>query len=218
MKNVILEKLDMKTFLSTSSTFSIVDFGCSVGPNTFFAEQNLIQAVEEKCTLQGLDKHQEFQVFINDHTGNDFNTLFSSLPPDRMYHTMGVPGSFYSGRLFPRASISLAYSSNSLQWLSRVPEGLSDTKSVAWNEGRIHYGGSSEPVLKAYADQFETDIGAFLSARAEEVVGDGLMVLIMPGVSDGVGHTHSPMAVLFNFLGSSLVDFASEVISDYLLN
>ncbi|KAI3455090.1 hypothetical protein Pfo_011753 [Paulownia fortunei] len=201
IKEAITEKLDAKILLFISSTFRIVDFGCSVGPNTFFTMENVIEAVENKCFLQGLDsKNMEFQVFFNDHAANDFNRLFASLPPDRQCHAAGAPGSFH-GRLFPRASISLAHSSYALQWLSKVPERLSDSKSTAWNEGKIHYTGSPREVVDAYADH----------ARAEEIVEGGLMILIMPGIPDGVCHSQLPAGVLFNFLESSLMDLATEV-------
>ncbi|KAI3455091.1 hypothetical protein Pfo_011754 [Paulownia fortunei] len=192
IKEAITEKLDAKILLFISSTFRIVDFGCSVGPNTFFTMENVIEAVENKCFLQGLDsKNMEFQVFFNDHAANDFNRLFASLPPDRQCHAAGAPG-------------SLAHSSYALQWLSKVPERLSDSKSTAWNEGKIHYTGSPREVVDAYADH----------ARAEEIVEGGLMILIMPGIPDGVCHSQLPAGVLFNFLESSLMDLATEGIID----
>ncbi|KAK6120547.1 hypothetical protein DH2020_045713 [Rehmannia glutinosa] len=210
IKEAITEKLDTEI----SGTFQIVDFGCSVGPNTFFATENMIEAVKNKCILQGLDsKNMEFQVSFNDHTENDFNTLFASLPLDRQYHAAGVPGSFYR-RLFPRASINLAYSSYALQWLSKMPDEVSDRKSAAWNEGKIHYSGSPTEVVDAYADQFEKDMGVFISARAEEILSGGLMVLIMPGIPESAAHLPYSAGVLFNFLGSSLMDLAIEGIID----
>lgn len=202
IKQAIIDNLDALS-LSTTSV-RVVDFGCSVGPNTFFAVQNLVNSVEQKCSLQGLDPGKlEFQVLFNDHTANDFNTLFASLPPERWYHAAAAPGSFH-GRLLPRASITLAHSAYSLHWLSKVPQGLS-------NEGRIHYMGSSTEVVRAYADQFEKDMGAFVNARAQEIVGGGLMLLIIPGIPRGVNLSHLPAAVIFNFLGSSLMDLATEV-------
>ncbi|XP_011073160.1 probable S-adenosylmethionine-dependent methyltransferase At5g38100 [Sesamum indicum] len=174
----------------------------------------MIQAVENKCSLQGLDPGNiDFQVFFNDHTANDFNTLFASFPSDRRYYAAAAPGSFH-GRLFPRASISLAHSSYALQWLSRVPEGVCDRKSAAWNEGRIHYTGSSGDVARAYGDQFEKDMGVFMKARADEIVEGGLMVLIMPGTPEGVCHSQQLFGVLLDFLASSLMDLASEGIID----
>ena len=87
----VVEILDIENFAS-SNTFRIADLGCSVGPNTFFAVQNIIEAVQFKYQCQGLDSQlPEFQVLFSDHTSNDFNTLFSSLPLDRKYYDAGVP-------------------------------------------------------------------------------------------------------------------------------
>ena len=89
----VVEILDIENFASLN-TFRIADLGCSVGPNTFFAVQNIIEAVQFKHQRQGLHSQlPEFQVFFNDHILNDFNTLFSSLPPNREYYAAGVPGS-----------------------------------------------------------------------------------------------------------------------------
>ncbi|KAK9906084.1 hypothetical protein M0R45_000029 [Rubus argutus] len=110
----ITEKLDVDSItLSNSNTFSIADLGCSVGPNTFSAVENIIDAVQLKYQNQGRRLNSqipEFQVFFNDHTPNDFNILFKSLPPNRQYYATGVPGSFY-GRLFPKASLHIVHSS-----------------------------------------------------------------------------------------------------------
>ncbi|KAJ7975188.1 S-adenosylmethionine-dependent methyltransferase [Quillaja saponaria] len=42
----IVEKLDIKNF--SFNIFRIADLGCSVGPNTFFAVQNIMEAVKSK--------------------------------------------------------------------------------------------------------------------------------------------------------------------------
>lgn len=203
IKDAVIDKLDVEKLISNSTTFTIADLGCSVGPNTFFTVQNLIEAVQNKCSLQGLDSTNiEFKVFFNDQTANDFNTLFASLPAERQYYAAGVPGSF-QGRLFPRGSISVAHSSYALQWLSRQPDQL-------MNEGRVHYTGACSDVVRAYSDQFEKDMGVVISARAEEMVRGGIMFLIMPGIPQGLSHSDLPSGVLFNFLGYSLMDLANE--------
>jgi len=79
----VAEKLDATNFVS-STTFRIEDLGCSTGPNTFFAVQNIIEAEWLKYECQELHSQlPEFQVFFNDHVSNDFNTLFASVLPDR---------------------------------------------------------------------------------------------------------------------------------------
>lgn len=205
IQDAVIHNLDAE---SISTTLTIADMGCSVGPNTFFTVQNLIQAVHNKCSLQGLhSKHLEFQVFFNDHSANDFNTLFASLPTEGpQYYAAGVPGSFH-GRLFPRSSITLAHSSYAVQWLSKQPQGVA-------NAGRIHYTGASAEVERAYLDQFKRDMGGFMGARAEEMVRGGLMFLIIPGIPDGVSHSGHPSGVLFHFLGESLMELAHEGVVD----
>ncbi|XP_057804905.1 loganic acid O-methyltransferase-like [Salvia miltiorrhiza] len=200
IQEAVIENLDTE---SMSSTVTIADLGCSVGPNTFLAVENLMEAVEAK---RGSKNDLEFQVFFNDHSANDFNTLFASLPADRQYHAAGVPGSFH-GRLFPRNSITLAHSSYSLQWLSKPPQGVA-------NEGRIHNSGASEDVVRAYSDQYEKDLGVFMSARAEEIVRGGLLILVVPATPDGVSHSLLPIGVLLTYLGYALMELANEGVVD----
>ncbi|KAL1541764.1 gibberellin A4 carboxyl methyltransferase [Salvia divinorum] len=195
----VVESLDAG---STSTKVSIADLGCSVGPNTFFTVQNLIEAVQKKRPSETL----EFQVFFNDHSSNDFNTLFSTLPPERQYHAAAVPGSFH-GRLFPRSSITVAHSSHALQWLSKQPQG-------APNEGRVHNRGAPEDVVKSYSDQYEKDLSCFMRARAEEIVKGGVLVLVVPGTPDGVSHSDHPAGVMFSYFGHSLMELANEGVVD----
>jgi hypothetical protein len=210
--DAIVEKLDVKQISSTAKTkFCIADLGCSIGPNTFIAVQNIIDVVQQKYQSQGLATHMpEFQVFFNDHASNDFNTLFASLPPKRLYFATGVPGSFY-GRLFPESSLQLVHSSYALQWLSKVPEELLNKNSTAWNKGRVHYTNAPDEVAHAYTTQFAKDMTIFLEARAKELVLGGIMVLIMPGIPNGIPHSSVPVGVMFDFLGLSLMDMAKEV-------
>ncbi|XP_057804899.1 loganic acid O-methyltransferase-like [Salvia miltiorrhiza] len=198
IEEAIIEKLEV----DMSSAVSLVDLGCAVGPNTFLTAQHMIEALEKKTS--GL----EFEVFFNDHASNDFNKLLASLPPPplRRYHAAAVPGSFH-GRLFSRARITLAHSCFAVHYLSKVPEEVTHS-----NEGRIHYtgAGASPHVLKGYLDQFERDMRTFLTARAEEIVKGGLMFLIIPGIGDGLAHSHSCYATLFNLIESSVLDLANE--------
>ncbi|CAK9144640.1 LAMT/FAMT [Ilex paraguariensis] len=210
----IAEKLDVKSLTSTSPTIRIADLGCSVGPNTFISMQNVIAAVENKYYSQSLSTEKiEFQVFFNDHVSNDFNSLFASLSPDRQYFAAGVPGSFYE-LLFPSSSLHFVHSAYALQWLSKVPEKLLDKNSPTWNKGRIHYTGASDDVVHAYTTEFEKGMEIFLNTRGKEIVGGGMMVLIIPGIPDDINHSDLPAGVLFDFLGSSLLDMVNAGIID----
>ncbi|XP_020547784.1 probable S-adenosylmethionine-dependent methyltransferase At5g38100 [Sesamum indicum] len=83
-------------------------------------------------------KVPKFFVVFNDVITNDFNTLFSSLPPHRNYNAVGVPGDFHA-RLLPESSFLFAYSSWALQWLTQVPKVVGESGSPAWNKGEILY-------------------------------------------------------------------------------
>ncbi|KAL5704704.1 salicylate carboxymethyltransferase [Ranunculus cassubicifolius] len=109
---------------------TIADLGCSSGPNSLFIISEILKTVNTLRKILKLPS-PEFQVFLNDLPGNDFNTIFGSTP--YFYEKLkkengedfgpcfvsGVPGSFY-GRLFPTNSLNFVHSSYSLHWLSKV--------------------------------------------------------------------------------------------------
>ncbi|KAM1158071.1 hypothetical protein ACFX13_029271 [Malus domestica] len=216
VREEIAEKLDIQTFLlSSCNTFRIADLGCSTGPNTFFAVDNILETVQLKYQSQGLSSHQipKFQVFFNDQTTNDFNMLFKSLPQNRQYYAAGVPGSFY-GRIFPNASIHLFHCSFSNHWLSRVPKEIGNKESPAWNKGKIYYSSSTTEVTRAYETQHALDMERFLNARAQEIVYGGLMVLIIPCRPNGTPHSHTLANITYETLGSCLIDMARKGVVD----
>ncbi|PIA50764.1 hypothetical protein AQUCO_01200183v1 [Aquilegia coerulea] len=198
IQEAIAEKLEINQFSSSSSCFAIADLGCATGPNTFVVVQNIVDAVELK-----IKQHLEFHVYFNDHVANDFNTLFRSIPPNTKYFISGVPGSFY-GRLFPKASLHFVHCSYSLHWLSMAPNELLDQSSPAWNKGRISYANAPNEVVDAYSNQFAKDMNTFLSSRAEEVVGGGMMALLLLCTASPL---HS-FAAIMDLMGSCLLDMA----------
>lgn len=108
----------------------IADLGCSSGPNTLSLLWEIIDTIDGACKRLNREAPM-FQVVLNDLPGNDFNTIFKSLPD--FYEKLkevkgsnfgpcfiaGIPGSFY-GRLFPNKSLHFVHSSYSLHWLSQV--------------------------------------------------------------------------------------------------
>ncbi|CAN6686613.1 unnamed protein product [Malus baccata var. baccata] len=211
--NKAIAELGLETLLS-SKTFRIADLGCSVGPSTLFSVENIIQALQLKYKTLALSSQlPEFQVFFNDLNSNDFNLLFNSLSHNRQYYAAGVPGSFY-GRLFPNNSIHLFYSSFSIPWISRVPKEVVNKNSPAWNKGRIFYSDAPDEVVRAYEAQHVEDMDCFLNARAQEIVNGGLMVLNIPGRQDGTPHSQTLPNVIFQILGSCLMDMARKGVVD----
>ncbi|XP_031474892.1 loganic acid O-methyltransferase-like [Nymphaea colorata] len=171
VEEVIHERLHIPT---KGGTIRVADLGCSVGPNTLHSMQTVLDAIGAKIKRSSFSqdhgRNYEFQVSFNDRIGNDFNTLFEFLPPNRQYFVAAVPGSFYS-RLFPQNSIHYFNSSLALHWLSRAPSGL-------LNKGRVHLHGGGAEAVAAYEGQFRADMAAFLEARAVELVPGGLLVML----------------------------------------
>ncbi|KAL2455682.1 S-adenosyl-L-methionine-dependent methyltransferase superfamily protein [Abeliophyllum distichum] len=216
IKEEISKKLDIEKLSSSTSTrtISIGDFGCSTGPNTFLAIQNIVEAISKKFETNLSNFHiPEFQVYFNDRTSNDFNTLFALLPFERQYYAAGVPGSFHNRQL-PMASLHFAYSSCTLHWLSEVPKEVMNHFSPAWNKGRILYYGDKKEVFNAYAHQFAKDLNSFLKARAQELVFGGLMALLVPCEPNPIKDLSNITLPSLELLGSCLIDLAKKGLFD----
>ncbi|XP_054794695.1 loganic acid O-methyltransferase-like isoform X3 [Prosopis cineraria] len=209
LQGAIADNFDLKIICAASTTnpICIADLGCSTGPNTFIAAQNIMEAIELQCKSQK-QSVQEFFVFFNDQASNDFNTLFQKLPPNKKYFAAGVPGSFY-GRLFPRQSLHVVHSSASLSWLSKLPKELTDRSCDAWNKGKIYYTNAPKEVEDAYKSQFKMDLETFLQARAQEVVGNGIVILLIPAAHDVIDFSVDLYGGKdYELLGSCLMDMA----------
>ncbi|CAK9320685.1 unnamed protein product [Citrullus colocynthis] len=169
------------------TTLTMVDLGCSSGPNTLMIVSKLIEQFHKNLH----NKPLQFQIFFNDLPANDFNAIFRSLPNflEDLKNQIGtdfgncffngVPGSFY-GRLFPNKSLHFVHSSYTLHWLSQVPEGMEII-----NKGNIFIDSTSpENVVEGFYSQFQKDFSLFLKCRGEEIVGGGRMVLTILGRTD----------------------------------
>ncbi|CAA6669054.1 unnamed protein product [Spirodela intermedia] len=187
---------------------SIADLGCSSGQNTFVVLAKIVDTVDEQ--YRRLDRPPpEFQLFLNDLPGNDWNYTLRSL--DTFYKlcnhkdaghcsVAGVAGSFY-GRLFPTRSMNFFHSASSLHWLSQVSP---------LNQGSINISKESPPhVLDAYARQFKHDFSNFLRLRSIEMVAGGRMVLTFPSRM-GLDNFNSGAIRLWNLVSSVLMEMVQE--------
>ncbi|GAB4853877.1 hypothetical protein Ancab_040607 [Ancistrocladus abbreviatus] len=193
----------------------IADLGCSSGPNTLMVLSDII------ATTDSAYRHMnhpipEVKVFLNDLPGNDFNTLFRSVPSfyrrleDEQGRNFGTcfisatPGSFY-GRLFPRDFVHFIHSCYGIHWLSQVPKGLVG-ESAAVNSGNICVDRRGPPeVTKAYQDEFAADFELFLRLRSKEIVPGGRMVITIRGSTEDDDGMWA-----FKSLGMTLKDIVSE--------
>ncbi|GFQ06398.1 probable S-adenosylmethionine-dependent methyltransferase at5g38780 [Phtheirospermum japonicum] len=206
IQDIIATKLDV-VLTNPNVPICIADFGCSTGGNSLPTMQTITQAIKQKLESSS-SPTPEFFVFFNDIVANDFNTLFGSLPPDRPYHAVGVPGDFH-GRLLPRSSLHFAHSSWSLHWLTQVPRAVTDRDSPAWNGCRVLYTNERKEVHDAYLDQYTRDIERFLGARAVEMVPGGLMALVVSGVAESWNpETEHSVLTNHDVLESCFIDMA----------
>ncbi|KAJ7558405.1 hypothetical protein O6H91_04G037600 [Diphasiastrum complanatum] len=160
----------------------VADLGCSSGMNTINNMEFLLHTLKHKF----INLEIEFQVFFSDLPSNDFNTLFNFLTsPDRTgrgYFFAGVPGSFYS-RLFPNASLHVAFSSLSLHWISKIPDEVQQRDCLAWNGGHVWIHDGNPKAAEAYARLAKNDLRDFLNARSVELLPGGLLFVVMQGRS-----------------------------------
>nr|UOF75579.1 putative caffeine synthase 2 [synthetic construct] len=168
---------------------NVADLGCASGSTSNTIMSTVVQTVVNKCRELN-HKIPEFQFYLNDLPSNDFNTLFKGLSGfvgsggEEFENTsclvMGAPGSFH-GRLFPLNTIHLVYSNYSVHWLSKVPD-LRDEKGNPINKGTFYISKTSpSAVREAYLAQFQKDFTLFLKSRAEEMVSNGRVVLVLHG-------------------------------------
>ncbi|TXG70007.1 hypothetical protein EZV62_004942 [Acer yangbiense] len=217
MNEAIADKLDFKTLGlldSSSCTFQIVDFGCSVGPNTFTAMQNIIESVDKKYHSQVLQQHQnssltlEFQAFFNDHYNNDFNTYSLCKPSSIAKVLRGRSPGFFPRRLFPKSTLHFAHCSYALHWLCKIPREIMDNTSPAWNKDSIQCTGIVKEVAEAYLAQYKNDMESFFNARAQELVAGGLMVILLSVRPNGIPMFMTGEGKVYDLLGTCLVDLA----------
>ncbi|CAH2033688.1 unnamed protein product [Thlaspi arvense] len=209
---VVAENIrEMLVELSFPEYIKVADLGCSSGPNTFLAMSGVVNTIIDSYQEEGRTDSPEIDCFLNDLSENDFNTTFKWIPSfheDLKADLKGrcfvsaTPGSFYS-RLFPRKSLHFVHSSYSIHWLSKVPQGLDNKKSVFINSS------SPQNVYKSYLEQFQTDFSSFLKMRSEEIMPNGRMVLALIGrnASDPL---YRDCFHMWSLLSDSLLDLVSE--------
>ncbi|CAN0902278.1 Probable S-adenosylmethionine-dependent methyltransferase At5g37990 [Linum grandiflorum] len=191
----------------------VSDMGCSVGPNTFLTIQSIIGSIQNNLRPDN-SSPMEFQVFLNDHVSNDFNTVFAQSLfhqdfSSSSYYLAGVPGSFHD-RLFPSSFLHLVHTSYALQWLSKVPDPVLEIDSPAWNPENVCYSRGGDKTEIAYRDQFSEDFMKFLNSREREVAPGGIVLVVIPGRSDGMTHSHVTSNITYNVMGDCLKDMVHQ--------
>ncbi|TVU01180.1 hypothetical protein EJB05_53373, partial [Eragrostis curvula] len=201
----------MKTFIEEATTrlwkctqtctnVVIADLGCSSEPNAVTLVKTAVDAIFCHCSEHRL-KLPEICVLLNDLPDNDFNNVVKSLAAFQQntqsfgpIFTGIVPGSFYK-RLFTSNSLHLVLSSNSVNWLSEVPDELKKNRIPMHDEDEGLRIARRPLVVQAFARQFRKDFTLFLNMRAQELVCTGHMVISLAGRRSSDYHSIQPWDV-----------------------
>ncbi len=156
--------------LSDNTPTVLADFGCADGSNSMMPMATAIEALRARSRPA-----VEIAVVHTDIVSNDFNALFRRIetPVDSYLGEPGVYG-FASARTLygpalPTASLTLGWSSITLQWLSSPPVPL---KSNVW----CLLADADEQ--EAWRKQSKIDWHDFLVERSRELVSGGELVLV----------------------------------------
>jgi hypothetical protein len=165
----------------------IADYGASQGHNSLLPISVAIDAVRERAGSE-----RAICVVHTDLPGNDFTALFHTLASDPESYLRGrdrvfpsaVGRSFYE-QILPDDSVTLGWSSWSVQWLSRVPAEIPDQVQVAYSHDAA--------VQAAYARQAAEDWQNFLSARSRELRAGGQLIVLAMAVDDKGAFGYRPL-------------------------
>jgi len=126
----------------------IADYGCSGGRNSLAPVATAIEALRRRANTP-------ISVVHSDLPDNDFSALFDTLRNDPASYTavpavfpLAVGRSFYQ-QILPHDSVTLGWSSWSINWLSRPPVAIPDHVQVSYSTDR--------DARSAYAHQAEAD-------------------------------------------------------------
>lgn len=184
----------------------IADYGASEGKNSLVPMATAIRALRRR-----VGPARAISVVHTDLPGNDFNTLVRTLDADPGSYLRGDPAIFASmvGRSFyqqvlPAGSVTLGWSSWSVQWLSRTPAPIPDQVQVAFSR--------DASIRAAYARQAAEDWRTFLCQRGRELRPGGRLVVLTMALDDDGDFGYGVVLTALYAALRSLVD--DGVISD----
>lgn len=164
---MVLEAL--KQVDKPDEVLTIADFGSATGLNSMKTFSAAFQTFRESSNTSILVYHCDLPT-------NPWSVLFTNaLSSPHSYlslpntYTAGVGRSFYA-RLFPSNSVSLAYTTFSLHWLSTHSQAENQLHKYAQKDPEFH------AELRALSNQ---DLQTFLTHRAAELKSSGRLILHM---------------------------------------
>lgn len=150
----------------------IADYGSADGRNSLGPIGAAVGALRQRL---GIDR--EISVVHTDLPENDFASLFALLATDSASYLRDDPAIFASAigrsfyqQLLPSGSVTLGWSSWSVQWLSRIPCAIPDQLGIAFS--------NDAAARAAFAAQAARDWETFLTARAQELRSGGRLAIV----------------------------------------
>ena len=180
-----------------SQPIVIADYGSSEGHNSLLPLGAAIAILRQRI---GPDR--AISVVHTDLPENDFSVLFETLNTDpnsylRRDHAVfaaAVGRSFYE-QILPAGSVTLAWSSWAVQWLSRAPGPIPDQVQVAFSQ--------DASTRAAFSRQAAEDWQQFLTHRERELCPGGRLAVMTMAVDENGEFGYRP---LLNAMYSALVD------------
>jgi SAM dependent carboxyl methyltransferase len=170
-----------------SHAISIADYGCSEGHNSMAPISAALRTLRPR-----VGSERAVMVFHTDLPENDFGGLFQTLSvdpdsylrSDSAAFTSVIGRSFYE-QLLPSNSVTLGWSSWSVQWLSRAPAAIPDQVQVAYSQDKA--------VRDAFARQAAEDWRTFLVHRASELRNGGRLVVLTMALDEVGNFGYQPL-------------------------
>lgn len=165
----------------------LVDYGSSEGHNSLGPLATAIGVLRER-----LGPERAISVVHTDLPDNDFTALFRTLAADPNSYLRGNPEvfalavgrSFYE-QILPAGSVTLAWSSWAIQWLSCLPALIPDQVQVAY---------SRDPAARAaFGEQAAVDWRTFLTHRGRELRPGGRLVVLTMCVDQAGNFGYRPL-------------------------
>jgi SAM dependent carboxyl methyltransferase len=189
------------TLPAGSQPIVIADYGSSQGHNSLLPLGTAITILRQRI---GSDR--AISVVHTDLPENDFSVLFETLNTDpnsylRRDHAVfasAVGRSFYE-QILPATSVTLAWSSWAVQWLSRAPGPIPDQVQVAFSQ--------DASTRTAFSAQAAEDWQRFLTHRERELCPGAKLAVMTMAVDENGEFGYRP---LLDAMYSALIDMVDS--------
>ena len=193
--------IDVLDLIPSSFPIIIADYGCAHGSNSIYAMKLILDYIKQTKQI-----NRSFLIIHNDLSSNDWSTVFNLLNDDQTYFGLANGRSFYE-QCLPSNSLSIAYSSTSIHWLSRLPCNVFNHCMPRFAE---------QAQLIEFEKQAENDYRLFLENRSRELISGGIIILSILCADDN-GRTQTHHATDHLYKCAQLISLTEEELLGYTI-